>query len=84
MGHWQYIVQTAKNNEFFSSWPTLCFYMPHIRKMRKVEILLFKIGSKYKIYQPKAVVFMDYYTLFFNVAGTLTVNFLAFMVTALD
>ena len=35
--------------------------------LNKVKNLLLKIGSEYKIYQPKAMVFMHYYILFFDV-----------------
>ena len=47
--------------------------------LSKVENLLFKIGSEYKISQLKAVVPTHYYIVFFDVADTLTVNFLVFM-----
>ena len=39
--------------------------------------------SEYKIYQPKAVDFMHYYILFFDIADVFIVNILGFMVTIL-
>ena len=81
LGHWLYIFQTAKNIRLFSSsWHSVLALKTFLSKVKN---LLFKIGSQYKIYQPKVVVFMHYY-IFFDVADILTVYFLAFMVTILD
>jgi hypothetical protein len=61
-GRWLSIFQTAKNIEYFILFPyrklSVCLTLKNF--LSKVENLLLKIGNEYKIYQPKAVIFMHY------------------------
>ena len=76
-------IQSVNNIRIINSSPLTIktiYFLPTIKNfLEQSGNLLFKIGSKDKIYQPKPVVFMNYYILFFYVVDILTVNFSIFM-----
>ena len=73
--YWLGIFETATNIEFFEHYTRLTSKT----SLSKVKHLLCKIGCEYKIYQPKDVVFMHYYTLFCDVVDLVIGNVSAFM-----
>ena len=73
---WLCIFQTTTNIKFFDPLGLpYAFYTARLKTfLNKVVNLLVKMGSEYRIYQPKTLDFMHGYILFFEVVDVLTLN----------